>query len=81
MLELYQEPLSKIPVPRISADTTSDVATIEQLVDVILELKAKNGDADIKDIEARIDIAVYRLYGLSPNEILLLQISTLSSEQ
>jgi adenine-specific DNA-methyltransferase len=72
MLELYQEPLSKIPIIK-------DVSKIEQqpfidLVDKIMELKkvdshVKHENDEVRELENKIDEMVYNLYGLSEDEI------------
>lgn len=44
---------------------------IIQLVDTILAVKATNHDADVSDEEAKIDLLVYKMYGLTYSEVLL----------
>ena len=60
MLELYQEPLSKIPIKTISEPAQLPFIT---LVNQILENK-KSGIAT-SHLEHQIDVMVYHLYGLS----------------
>jgi adenine-specific DNA-methyltransferase len=62
-LELYQKPLSEIPIKIISK--TEQEAFIS-IVDKILT-KKENGE-DTTAEEARIDIMVYKLYGLTKEE-------------
>ncbi|ADJ26545.1 conserved hypothetical protein [Dehalogenimonas lykanthroporepellens BL-DC-9] len=77
MLELYQVPLSEIPIKRLN--------TVEQRpfileVDRILDI-TKDGDyqtnpekqAQVKDIEKKIDQMVYDLYGLNGEEITVVE--------
>ena len=57
--------LLEIPIP---TDLISNKKLIK-LVDNILSLKKSNPDADTSDLEAEIDKLVYELYGLSEEEI------------
>jgi hypothetical protein len=47
--------------------------TVEKLVDKILEKKQKSPDADTSAIEKQIDEMVYELYGLTPEEIKIVE--------
>ena len=69
MLELYQEPLSKIPIPILDTNHKQDLAQkIQVLVEEILRIK--NEELGITtDLETQIDALVYVLYGLSQEEI------------
>lgn len=73
MLELYQEPLSNIPIPIITPDNLQYVARIEQLVNKILDIKNENKDANISTLEKEIDSLVYRLYDLTEEEIAIVE--------
>ena len=59
-----------IPVPKISAVKQQPLI---QLVDCILEAKAANPDADVCELEKRIDQIVYSLYDLTPEEIAIVE--------
>lgn len=76
MLELYQEPLSLIPIPKITKENKKEVEQIEKLVDQILLAKNENKDADTKILEKEIDQLVYGLYGLDENEIKIIEDSS-----
>lgn len=65
MLELYQKPLSEIPIKKISDDEQKPFI---KLVDRILAAKAKNPQADTNKLEEEIDELVYQLYGLTEEE-------------
>ena len=54
-----------IPIPKISA---SEQHPFIQLVDDILKAKAADPNADISELEEKIDWLVYDLYGLSDEE-------------
>ena len=75
MLELYQEPLSLIPIPKITKENNEQVIEVEKLVDQILLIKKPDPRADTKDLEDQIDQIVYRLYELSPDEIKIIETS------
>ena len=66
MLELYQKPLSEIPIKKISLSAQQPFIT---LVDQILAAKQKEPDADTSALERQIDQMVYKLYDLAPEEI------------
>ncbi len=58
--------IGKIPLP---VDYRDKQSTIVELVDTILTIKRDNPDADTSTLEREIDERVYRLYGLTPEEI------------
>jgi len=62
MLELYQKPLSEIPIKKISE---SKQKPFIKLVHQILEKKKDNPKADTEDLEREIDKMVYELYDLT----------------
>jgi adenine-specific DNA-methyltransferase len=70
MLELYQQPLSEIPIRRIPL---SGQQPFVDLVDKILLNKQSTDDSDTSGLELEIDKLVYQLYGLSPDEIALIE--------
>ena len=52
------------------ANNTQEIADI---VDRILVLKSENHDADVSALESEIDNLVYRLYGLTEDEIQIIE--------
>ena len=65
-LELYREPLSEIPIKKAS-DTEQN--SIIAIVDKILAAKEKDPQADTSKLEREIDEKVYELYGLTDEEV------------
>ena len=55
------------------AHNTSDIANIVQEV---LSIKTNNHDADVSLLENKIDILVYKLYGLNYDEVLIVDSET-----
>ncbi len=69
ILELYQDPLSKIPIPKIKSEKEKKLANeIETLVAQIITAKKDNPEADTKSTELQIDELVWDLYGLNEEE-------------
>ena len=66
ILELYQKPLSEIPIKRVDKEEQNRFVFV---VDQILAIKAKNKDAEIRNLQEKIDQMVYQLYGLTEEEI------------
>lgn len=66
MLELFQVPLSEIPIKHVSA---VEQGRFVELTGRIIELKNKNAIADTSALEVEIDHRVYELYGLTNEEI------------
>jgi len=72
MLELYQKPLSEIPIKKISPEAQKPFI---DLVDEILEITSakdydpKNPPIEQKELEAQIDDMIYDLYGLTKDEV------------
>jgi len=69
-LELYIRPLSEIP---IKCAPTQKQKPIIELVDRILGVKRKNPEADVGAWERETDNLVYDLYGLTKQEIALVE--------
>ena len=65
-LELYQQPLSEIPIKKITEDEQKPFI---KLADRILAAKRANPQADTSNWEDEIDQLVYQLYGLTEEEI------------
>ena len=67
--------VEQIPVPKIS---TAQQKPFIELIDHILQAKAANPSADTSALEAEIDRLVYQLYGLTSEEIAVVEGSSLS---
>ncbi len=65
-VRFFSQYVSQIPIPTA---TPAQQAPIVKLVDDILAAKQANPDADVSALEADIDAHVYRLYGLTDEEI------------
>jgi len=61
-----------IPLPEINEDSEPTVNNIENLVDQILAIKEEDPKTSISDLEKQIDESVYQLYGLTSEEIELI---------
>ncbi len=66
---LSNQYVEKIPIPKISR---KEQQPFIDLVDKILQIKAKNPDADTEDLERQIDEIIYKLYNLTDYEINLI---------
>jgi hypothetical protein len=62
--------LAQFPIPNVSV---SQKKPIISLVEKILSAKKKNAAADISDLEKQIDELVYKLYGLTDEEIAVIE--------
>ena len=69
-LELYQAPVSKIPIPIVDQVTQNLVVS---LIDKILDLKLCEQDVDTSYYEQQIDDIVYKLFGLTDEEIAVIE--------
>ena len=49
----------------------SDINKVIEVVDSIISIKKDNVDIDIKSLEQQIDLLVYHLYGLTYDEVLI----------
>lgn len=72
MREYFNKPLSMIPIP----NNMCEQQNIADLVDCILKAKETNSSADTKDLENEIDLLVYHLYGLTYDEVLIVDPET-----
>jgi adenine-specific DNA-methyltransferase len=78
MLELYQKPLSEIPIKKISED---EQKSFIEIVDKILSITQSNDyylqnpqkQAKVKALGSEIDQLVYKLYDLTPEEIKIVE--------
>jgi type I restriction-modification system DNA methylase subunit len=73
MLEMFQIPLSEVPVLRVNNDIQKPFIA---LVDRILDAKRRNPAANVANQEDEINQLVYKLYGLTAAEIQLVEEST-----
>ncbi len=73
MLELYQEPLTKIPIPNRNSQNVQLFDEIEKYVEIILAKLADNPDGDISTQQTKIDSLVYELFDLSADDIELVE--------
>lgn len=64
------ETVFRYPIPMISAAQEKRLA---RLVDRVLAAKTRNPEADTTELESEIDTLVYTLYGLTPEEIAILE--------
>lgn len=70
MLELYQKPLTEIPIKLGSASQRDKTAA---LVDKVMAAKQKAQNADTSFLEREIDAFVYDIYGLTSEEITVVE--------
>ena len=67
-IKIYQ--LKEIPIPVVTLEKQEQIA---EFVNQILILKKKDPNADISDLEYQIDKLVYDLYGLTEEEIAVIE--------
>lgn len=65
--------IRKIPFPPITKEEQEELI---DLVDRILDAKRKNPNADTSSLELQIDLLVYHLYGLTYDEVLVVDPKT-----
>ena len=65
--------IEKLPIPTINAENQIIVDEIINLVDNILESKAKDSTLDTSKLESQIDCLVYALYELNSKEIQIIR--------
>ncbi|MDQ2719858.1 MAG: class I SAM-dependent DNA methyltransferase [Bacteroidota bacterium] len=63
-------------VKKIPVANTTDKITFTTIVNKILAIKNENSKADTSDLEKQINQLVYQLYGLTPEEIQIVESST-----
>ena len=68
--QVDKEPLMNIPLPAANMDEQSIIA---ERVNSIIESKKSNPFADISALESEIDNLVYQLYGLTEEEIKIVE--------
>jgi len=77
MLELYQKPLSEIPIKRISKiDQKPFISIVDQILAITKDEDypySPDKQAQVKEYGHQIDQIVYALYGLTPEEIAVVE--------
>jgi len=68
-IHLYPDDWKCLPIPDVDANKQKPIIAI---VDKILALKQKDPNADISAFECKINQMVYKLYGLTPEEIAMI---------
>ncbi|MGK7885878.1 MAG: class I SAM-dependent DNA methyltransferase [Crocosphaera sp.] len=71
-LEFKPMYVSQIPIPKT---TNKQDADITEIVNKIIKIKNNNPDTDVSNLEKEIDEIVYELYGLTPEEIAIIEAS------
>ena len=69
-LNLYPDDWKKLPIPDVSPEQQKPII---ELVDQILDAKLANLEGDVSSLENEIDKLVYGLYGLTPDEIAIVE--------
>jgi adenine-specific DNA-methyltransferase len=69
-IHLYPDDWKKLPIPDVPPEQQTPIV---KLVDEILAAKRANPQADVSAWEREIDERVYRLYGLTPEEIKIVE--------
>ena len=64
MLELYQQPLSEIPIKEVSKEIQSKLSSFAAKIILL-----KSQDRDTTDLEKQIDNIVYKIYELTYDEV------------
>ena len=63
----------QIPIPNPTEGNRKSVSQVEKLVERVLAAKRANPQADTSELEAEIDALVYQLYGLTEEEIRIVE--------
>jgi hypothetical protein len=69
-LRAFSDYMQQIPIP---VATSEKQKAMERLVDRILAAKQRDAEADVSALEREIDQLVYALYGLTPEEIQIVE--------
>jgi len=67
---IYPEHLRNIPIPLVSSELQEPII---ELATTMLSIKKQNPETDTSDLEREIDKLVYELYGLSEEEIAVIE--------
>ena len=70
LAEIKKENVGKLPIPKATNEQQTEIA---EIVDKIIEAKKQDANADTKDWEDEIDDKVYKLYGLTDEEIAIVE--------
>ncbi|HPA27471.1 MAG TPA: Eco57I restriction-modification methylase domain-containing protein [Acidobacteriota bacterium] len=76
IIEYYKNPLEKIPIHKGLLDDEMQTGNMTQVVNKILLAKHSNPEEDTSDLESQIDQMVYKLYGLTDEEIEIVEKET-----
>lgn len=71
--EWKKQYVENIHIPKITPENQKEVTNLTDLVNEILKKKKEDAGADIKDLEYQINSLVYKLYGLSDDEIKVIE--------
>jgi len=69
-MRAFSDYIKQIPIPSATSEQKKQIAA---LVDQILAVKKKDSAADVSSCERKIDELVYALYGLTPEEIKIVE--------
>jgi hypothetical protein len=70
--EVQPDGLEAFPIPVVPSEKQKPV---ERLVEQILSAKQRDAGADVSALEREIDVLVYALYALTPDEIKIVEAS------
>lgn len=74
MLELYQQPLSEIPIKYIPmVEQEKFVFLVDEILKITSSPEFKKGDPRICDLESEIDRMVYKIFDLTEDEIKIIE--------
>lgn len=65
--------MRSLQIQKITKQNQKIADEIINLVDTILDLKSKNANADINELESKIDSLIYNLYDLNADEINIIE--------
>ena len=65
-IHLYPDDWKQLPIPDVTSEQQEPII---ELVDQILDSKRANPNVDVSALEAQLDQLVYKLYGLTTEEI------------
>jgi len=71
--EWKKQYIENIHIPKLIPENEKEIRQIENLVDKIITLKKQDNDANTKELESQIDQLVYQLYGLTKDEIKIVE--------
>ena len=73
LAEVKKEHVEELPLPKAALNEPQKQKPVIELVDRILTAKAQNAESDTSALEREIDELVYALYGLTPEEIQIVE--------